>query len=97
MIAIFFFFLYRLSHFVFHFTRLRNASLVFGAQVSRAGKRVCFRKVEYPPPNVLKFMPSSSLLAKMKPFLLVLVSHGLFGFELVRVGSVVVYVDVLHL
>lgn len=66
--------MYRLSYVVFPFTRLRNASLVFGTEVPRAGKRFCFRKVEYPPSNVFNFMPPGSLLlVKMKLLLLVLV------------------------
>lgn len=65
--------MYRLSYVVFPFTRLRNASLVFGTEVPRAGKRFCFRKVEYPPSNVFNSLPPGSLLVKMKPVLLVLV------------------------
>lgn len=63
--------MYRLSYFVFPFTRLRNASLVFGTEVPRAGKRFCFRKVEYPPSNVFNVLPAGSLLVKMKALLLV--------------------------
>lgn len=46
-------------------------------EISRAGKRVCFRKVEYPPPNVFEFY-AGSLLAKMEP-ILVSILYGLFS------------------
>lgn len=65
--------MYRLSYVVFPFTRLHNASLVFGIEVPRAGKRFCFRKVEYPPSNVFNFMPPGFLLVKIKLLLVVLV------------------------
>ena len=82
----------------FVFTRLRNASLVFGTQVSRAGKRVCFRKVEYPPPNVFKFYASLFSTRKNETVSTsVSISRGLFGPGLGWVGFVVADVEVLHL
>lgn len=61
------------------------------------GKRVCFRKVEYPPPNVFKFYALFSTRKNESVSTSVSFSYGFFGPGLACVRFVVAYVEVLHL